>query len=881
MTADLKIEASWRLLCNQLSQRTSSETDMHLSTLKRVESWQEKYLLDLNEREKESSTHLMAGTSAALEELSREAKNWSLASDAKLLLWMKAFGERVERRTRAIHLELSELSCQVSHMDVSVKNASNHLASLGSSQFVENRVSEDVGVRTHGDGVRGQVAEAQASKQVSPESLEAAITARYRQAAQSGWQAVQQALDYVPSGTFVAPEQAALGHTGGAVNMEEALRPLPHVIGTEAFAYDNSCGLAADAAAPRDYSVMLPYGKQGSWLLPGVAGQEATRAQEAAASSSGWSSSAEDDKGPEHLVPNPKEDTWSSAEEEEEEDLESDSESALRGGELGGGEEGKARVRRAKVPPGGGGAGGHTGQRTSETEPAVFAADNFRAMLEAALRGPSEYDGGMVHEPSYLPEVSVEGGGVSLVNDDYITDSMPPGSHAPVSSREEDAQSAPAGGDGVTGGIRSHDDLPAVPSLISPVVQGGTPQVVPGGGTSESQLHGIKDLAAVGDGTGGKLGFASTLEEVLRRGQREGLQPKRIISTNQRTPLGSHLGHEETGGANVEHRGKDSEAVPARIDDRTIPEKSGDGATGNGRVSSTQAHVALPFLPEEEEEEGSEEEDEDDSDIFGSLAVNKARGARPSYALSYEDLLGSGARASLSLGRGARPPPPPLPPAPPLMSRLRPQGMGARGPSGDGKEDDEGDASVYVGRPEPSHSQKRREETLLRGLVSDAASSNSHGGGDNDDNGNASALRSFLAAPQQKAAAAKCDGRRCAVARLPHDRLTEARSPTAGGTAPAWLACKRHVGMGACPNAALSSKPRDAWPQNRRRHQHRAASQRQDQEHRRPRSPSSCPRPCSRCSLCARGGLDAKLHPGLSTRGRFDVLYLLAWDWPT
>eukprot|EP00601_Ochromonadales_sp_CCMP2298_P032619 CAMPEP_0173329036 /NCGR_PEP_ID=MMETSP1144-20121109/2495_1 /TAXON_ID=483371 /ORGANISM="non described non described, Strain CCMP2298" /LENGTH=147 /DNA_ID=CAMNT_0014273607 /DNA_START=55 /DNA_END=494 /DNA_ORIENTATION=+ len=75
--------------------------------------------------------------------LKEDADRWSLASDAKLLEYLKEFSMSITTRTKACADSVDELAFSVAESEVELRNTFNDFLMLGNTQFVENRVYDD------------------------------------------------------------------------------------------------------------------------------------------------------------------------------------------------------------------------------------------------------------------------------------------------------------------------------------------------------------------------------------------------------------------------------------------------------------------------------------------------------------------------------------------------------------------------------------------------------------------------------------------------------------------------------------------------------------------------------------------------------------------
>eukprot|EP00939_MAST-03C_sp_MAST-3C-sp1_P001632 g1632.t1 len=78
-----------------------------------------------------------------LEKGLNEDEPWTLASDVKLMQFLKVLSERMQKRSRDIVKAMNDLGYRTGHTRTNLKNTINRFTLLSSSQFFENRVYED------------------------------------------------------------------------------------------------------------------------------------------------------------------------------------------------------------------------------------------------------------------------------------------------------------------------------------------------------------------------------------------------------------------------------------------------------------------------------------------------------------------------------------------------------------------------------------------------------------------------------------------------------------------------------------------------------------------------------------------------------------------
>eukprot|EP00268_Persea_americana_P048254 TRINITY_DN5081_c0_g1_i1.p1 TRINITY_DN5081_c0_g1~~TRINITY_DN5081_c0_g1_i1.p1 ORF type:complete len:661 (+),score=160.82 TRINITY_DN5081_c0_g1_i1:245-2227(+) len=150
----------------------------------------------------------------------------------EVLKWLEDFSEKMEKRANDATLELHELLDQTGVVEQDLKNTFNAFRNLSHSQFIENKVSEE-------DDMTGHAKEATKDSVhagVPAQSYEVDILPRYKEALSLGLSSYKHHLQKSNRGSS----------SGSLFKFGLACGPLPHIIGSEEFLHDNSCGLATD-----------------------------------------------------------------------------------------------------------------------------------------------------------------------------------------------------------------------------------------------------------------------------------------------------------------------------------------------------------------------------------------------------------------------------------------------------------------------------------------------------------------------------------------------------------------------------------------------------------------------------------------------------------
>ncbi|XP_065056094.1 WASH complex subunit 2C-like isoform X1 [Rhopilema esculentum] len=183
---------------------------------------------------------------ASIDEIRGNARKWSLAGDAGILLYFKQFSQNMLRRTHELEKVVDSLSFETKGLDSKVHNTFNDFLMLSNRQFIENRVydeeiSQDEAVEK----------EPQQPQSKSREQLEAEILPRFSQAVNLGFQVLDDAfitVELKPTEESDEEDEESLpaGYVPDPIIEPKdmyASRPLPHLIGTAEFFSDETLGL--------------------------------------------------------------------------------------------------------------------------------------------------------------------------------------------------------------------------------------------------------------------------------------------------------------------------------------------------------------------------------------------------------------------------------------------------------------------------------------------------------------------------------------------------------------------------------------------------------------------------------------------------------------
>nr|CCA21254.1 conserved hypothetical protein [Albugo laibachii Nc14] len=191
----------------------------------------------------------------ALQELSKEAHQWTLHSDRELHLYLRSYSGSLIGRIKSLEDSVRQLSTQADRSNVRLRNTLNQFLLLSDSQFIENRVydeeqdefSSNVTVKTDEKLIEESEKEPENSQIKAPPPGEESIASKYRKALEMGMEAMKLFAIYDDDEETSEP------------NFDTVLdiyneRPLPFIIGSREFLEDDTLGLGAAPEIDRSSS---------------------------------------------------------------------------------------------------------------------------------------------------------------------------------------------------------------------------------------------------------------------------------------------------------------------------------------------------------------------------------------------------------------------------------------------------------------------------------------------------------------------------------------------------------------------------------------------------------------------------------------------------
>ncbi|CAD6217595.1 unnamed protein product [Miscanthus lutarioriparius] len=154
----------------------------------------------------------------------------------QVLKWLQHFSDRVEERAKEAAAEVNGLLEEAGALELDMKTAVLAFDNLTRQRFTEHKVSDEdhINLKTR-DSIRSST-----QSQVRAQDYERDILPRYKEALHIG---LASCKDHF---------QKKGRSTTSVFRAMSTYSPLPHIIGSEEYNHDNSCGLADDAQTMTD-----------------------------------------------------------------------------------------------------------------------------------------------------------------------------------------------------------------------------------------------------------------------------------------------------------------------------------------------------------------------------------------------------------------------------------------------------------------------------------------------------------------------------------------------------------------------------------------------------------------------------------------------------
>nr|XP_019701983.1 WASH complex subunit 2 isoform X1 [Elaeis guineensis] len=157
-----------------------------------------------------------------------------LSMQNEVLKWLSEFSEKLQKRADNASMEINGLLDEAGIVELDLKNTYNSFRNLSYHQFVDHKISDEDDVDSH----MKDSAESSVQADIPAQDYETDILPRYKEALSLGLTSCRNHLQ----STKKRHSTTSVFRTGLANG------PLPHIIGSEEYMHDNSCGLTEDFA---------------------------------------------------------------------------------------------------------------------------------------------------------------------------------------------------------------------------------------------------------------------------------------------------------------------------------------------------------------------------------------------------------------------------------------------------------------------------------------------------------------------------------------------------------------------------------------------------------------------------------------------------------
>ncbi|KAF0905986.1 hypothetical protein E2562_009007, partial [Oryza meyeriana var. granulata] len=182
------------------------------------------------------ATHRRAGDRGGDGGSSSASVSKHLANQSQVLKWLQDFSDKVEERAKGAAAEVNGLLDEAGALELDMKTAMISFNNLTRQRFIEHKISDEDSMRLKTtESMQGSL-----QPQVLAQDYECDILPRYKEALHIGLSSCKDHFrSKGRSTTSVFRAMSAYG-------------PLPHIIGSEEYNHDNSCGLADDVQPLND-----------------------------------------------------------------------------------------------------------------------------------------------------------------------------------------------------------------------------------------------------------------------------------------------------------------------------------------------------------------------------------------------------------------------------------------------------------------------------------------------------------------------------------------------------------------------------------------------------------------------------------------------------
>ncbi|XP_035387645.1 WASH complex subunit 2 isoform X2 [Electrophorus electricus] len=179
-----------------------------------------------------------------LDEMRKTSTNWSLAADSGLFLCLQDFSQRMLSKTHEIEKQLDGLIRDTKATDSCLHTVFNDFLMLSNTQFIENRVYDD---EVEEPIPKPYTQEKQPEQEKTKEQKEAELIPKVQEAVNYGLKVLDSAFEQldIKAGNSDSEDEEAADRVEPILEPKDLYvdRPLPYLIGSQAFMEQDDVGL--------------------------------------------------------------------------------------------------------------------------------------------------------------------------------------------------------------------------------------------------------------------------------------------------------------------------------------------------------------------------------------------------------------------------------------------------------------------------------------------------------------------------------------------------------------------------------------------------------------------------------------------------------------
>ncbi|XP_066534742.1 WASH complex subunit 2 isoform X2 [Hoplias malabaricus] len=179
-----------------------------------------------------------------LHEMQKTSSNWSLAADAGLFLYLQDFSQRMMSKTHEIEKQLDGLIRDTKATDSCLHTVFNDFLMLSNTQFIENRVYDE---EVEDPAPKTEAQEKHPEQEKTREQKEAELIPKVQEAVNYGLKVLESAFEQldIKAGNSDSEDEEVADRVEPILEPKDLYvdRPLPYLIGSQAFMEQDDVGL--------------------------------------------------------------------------------------------------------------------------------------------------------------------------------------------------------------------------------------------------------------------------------------------------------------------------------------------------------------------------------------------------------------------------------------------------------------------------------------------------------------------------------------------------------------------------------------------------------------------------------------------------------------